>query len=125
MNLAIFAGFAKKKSHKEVAIYAFGLSTCFNDSTAYLTDIIEINPAYIVTKTNFLVSRNEYSMQLKNYFIQQNMPNQTCAFFFANKRAKIEKNYIKLRKRLTEKEKKNLVQISTNEFSFTPIPFEE
>ena len=48
-------------------IYAFGFSASFNDSIVYFTDIQEIDSAWINEKNKFLVSRDNYSYQLKNY----------------------------------------------------------
>ena len=49
-------------------LYAFGFSASFNDSIVYFTDIQEIDSAWINEKTKFLISRDNYSYQLKNYF---------------------------------------------------------
>lgn len=121
--LAVSVGFAKK-NRQDVTIYAYGLSTCFNDTTAFMTDIVVIEHAYFLPKSEFLGGRHEYSMQLKEFFSNIDMPNQTCAFFFSEKRDKIEKEYAKLRKRLVEKDKMNIVPIKSDEFSFTPVKYE-
>ena len=45
----------------------FGVATSFNDSTLYITEIQEISGAYIDSKTKFLVERDNYSYQLRDY----------------------------------------------------------
>lgn len=122
--LAVSVGFAKKKQRQDVTIYAYGLSTSFNDTTAYITDIVVIEHAYFLPKTTFLGGRHEYSLQLKEFFSNKDMPNQTCAFFFSEKRDKLEKEYAKLQKRLIEKEKKNIVPVKSDDFTFRAIKYE-
>ena len=58
------SGFAATKQTK---IYIFGVATSFNDSTLYITEIQEISGAYIDSKTKFLVERDNYSYQLRDY----------------------------------------------------------
>lgn len=56
-------------SAKQADVYMFGVSCSFNDSIVYLTNIQEVKGAYIEDRReHFLVNRNDYSSQLKNFF---------------------------------------------------------
>ena len=80
-------------------LYAFGFSASFNDSIVYFTDIQEIDSAWINDKTDFLVSRDNYSYQLKNYFTNIGQEHRTCVISFALKRKDIEKKYKKMKEK--------------------------
>lgn len=82
---------------KQQTVYVFGISTCFNDSVVYITDIQEISGAYVDDDRNhFLTGRNGYSDQLRNHFANAAKPNRTCATFWATTRKDIEKKYQKV-----------------------------
>ena len=53
--------------NRPTSIFMFGFCTSFNDSTVYLTDIQQVDSAWIDTKTDFLYSRDNYSFQLRDY----------------------------------------------------------
>ncbi len=47
--------------------YIFGFASSFNDSTVYFTDVQKVDSAYFTRKNKFLVSRENYSYQLRDY----------------------------------------------------------
>lgn len=115
-----------KKSNSDTrgtTVYMYGLSTCFNDTVAYLTDVIEVQGAYYYDKSRFLGERHEYSVQLKNYFESQGKVNRVCTVFFCEKKEKAEKAYVKLRKRLSTKDGYLVQQLTSDKFAFTPIKY--
>ena len=80
-------------------IYAFGFAASFNDSTVYITDIQEIENVWVNEKNNFLLNRESYSNQLKEYLQSKNQRNRTCIISYAFKRKDAEKKLLKMKKR--------------------------
>lgn len=89
------------KKIKVPHVYMFGFSASFQDSTIYITDIQDVPDAWMDTKSKFLLGRDSYSYQLKNYLTDQQQPNRVCMVFFATKKAKAEKQYAKVLKKYT------------------------
>lgn len=102
-------------------LYAFGFAASFNDSTVYFTDIQEIDSAWINDKNDFLVSRDNYSYQLKNYFTSLGLEHRTCVISFALKRKDIEKKYKKMKNKYVKAGNYDIKSVSTNDFHFTAI----
>ena len=102
-------------------LYAFGFAASFNDSTVYFTDIQEIDSAWINDKNDFLVSRDNYSYQLKNYFTSLGLEHRTCVISFALKRKDIEKKYQKIKNKYVKAGNYDIKSVSTNDFHFTAI----
>lgn len=102
-------------------LYAFGFAASFNDSTVYFTDIQEIDSAWINDKNDFLVSRDNYSYQLKNYFTSLGLEHRTCIISFALKRKDIEKKYKKMKNKYVKAGNYDIKSVSTNDFHFTAI----
>lgn len=102
-------------------LYAFGFSASFNDSIVYFTDIQEIDSAWINDKTDFLVSRDNYSYQLKNYFTNIGQEHRTCVISFALKRKDIEKKYKKMKEKYIKAGNFSIKTLGKNDFQFTTI----
>ena len=102
-------------------LYAFGFSASFNDSIVYFTDIQEIDSAWINDKTDFFVSRDNYSYQLKNYFTNIGQEHRTCVISFALKRKDIEKKYKKMKGKYVKAGKFSIKTLGKNDFQFTTI----
>lgn len=87
-------------------VYMFGLSASFTDSIVYFTNIQPVDSAWIETKKNFLLGRDNYSYQLRDYFAnEQQMPHRTCIVISGEKRKDVEKKLLKLRRMYTVKAK--------------------
>lgn len=121
---------------KQQTVYLFGVSTSFNDSTVYITEVQELPGAYIEdTREKFLIGRDEYSYQLRNHCLDQGLPNRTCTTFWATSRKDIEKQYTKIMERLmpqtSKKRKKNrrvevrVVNIPTSTFTYSVVKPDE
>ena len=102
-------------------LYAFGFSASFNDSIVYFTDIQEIDSAWINDKTDFLVSRDNYSYQLKNYFTNIGQEHRTCVISFALKRKDIEEKYKKMKEKYVKAGNFSIKTLGKNDFQFTTI----
>ena len=96
--LTAFVG-AEAKRVKAQQMYLLGFSASFKDSVVYITDIQDVQGAWIDNKTNFLLGRESYSAQMKEYFDKHQQPNRVCVTFFDTSRKKMEKRLEKLKKR--------------------------
>ena len=90
----------------------------------YMTDVQEVKNVWYDSKTKFLLGREHYSSQLKNYLensMQQ--PNRVCVVMFAETRKEAEKLFIKMRKEYTVKAKGryDVRYLTTGEFKFETI----
>jgi len=89
----------RAKGDGQEGVYMFGVGAAFGDSIVYFTDIQFVEGKDMV-KNGFLTNRNMYSYQLENYLEEaKNLPHRTCTVFFSKKKSKIEKKYLKLRKK--------------------------
>lgn len=105
---------------KQATIYMFGFSASFNDSTVYFTDIQKIEDAWVTSKRNFLMERDEYSNQLRNFLKEKGQNTPTCVTVYAFSIKDIAKKYAKLQERYTKKLKGNyaLRTLSRDEFTY-------
>lgn len=113
----ICSGFTMKEKYKQV--YAFGVAASFTDSVVYYTDIQLLDSAK-VTKEGFLVHRDLYSYQLKNYLENgQLQQNSTCMIYFSEKKAKLEKEAAKVLAKYKKSKNVVLRRVDSAEFKFT------
>lgn len=111
---------------KQKTIYAFAYGTNLKDSTAYVSAVATLSSVEVENKTNFLSARSEYSKQLKHYLEQKYGGLFTCAVVFGEKKDKVEKRYMKIRKNATSKKSTiRLIEIPRDEFSLQPITLTE
>lgn len=119
---AFFTGAtAKGKNKAPATIYAFGYSTCLNDSTVYLTAVTTIPGASLEKKTHFLSERGAYTNQLKTYIESKYTRHQTSVVFFSTSRKEVEGKYVSMRRRLQKSKSQKLVELPTNAFAFAPL----
>ncbi len=128
--MSIFAISSVAKSIQPKHLYMFGFSASFNDSTIYVTDIQDVQGAWIDKKTKFLINRDNYSYQLRDYFFNNlQQENRICMVFFATSKSKAEKQKKKLMKKYIPNPKKkkdnwksyDIHYIPSTDFKFTPI----
>lgn len=111
-------------------VYIFGFAASFNDSTVYFTEVQKLDSAWVNNKTKFLINRNNYSYQLRDYIqnkIAKNHP--TCIVIFATNRIQCDKKYAELKRKYSSfskgKKKHTAVYdvkyITPSEFSFSII----
>lgn len=78
-------------------MYVFGVAASFNDTIVHFTDIQPLDSAWVDSKTKFLLGRESYSYQLRDYISGMlNMPHRTCITFYGTNRGKLEKQYLKM-----------------------------
>lgn len=121
---AVMPSEMQAKRMKVPKMYMFGFSASFQDSVIYMTDVQEVQGAWYDTKTKFLMGRQHYSYQLKDYLAEsKQQPNRVCVVMFALTRKAAEKQFIKLRKEYTvkAKDKYDVRYLTTSEFKFQPV----
>ena len=115
-----FAKDGKKKEVKnkvKTEVYMFGVSLSFTDSVAYFTEIQHIEGAIIENK--LLPNRHLYAYELKDYMsYEEGKPGRTSFIYFSDKRSKLEKKELKIRKRLLYNGEKT-VRYLGSKFKFT------
>ncbi len=100
-------------------VYMFGFAASFVDSTAYITDIQTIDSAFVFKKSGFLADRSLYSMQLSQFLqVSMQKENMTCAVFFNEKKSKLEKTFLKVRKKYTNDPGVLLTPLGKDVFAF-------
>lgn len=141
MALIGFSTLATYAKNEPKTAYIFGFASSFNDSTVYITSVQQLDSAYIQGKGKFLVSRENYSYQFRDYLEQLGAGYRTCSVFFDTDQKKAEKKWNKLYNRYTAKPKSKKVkngqqkddaptpyqvkQVSNGEFRFQAIAPEE
>ena len=79
-------------------IYMFGFAASFNDTIVHFTSVQAVDSAWMDMKSKFLLGRDNYSYQLRDFLSEQEqMPNRTCIVVYGLKREKVEKKLLKLR----------------------------
>ena len=108
----------KEKTEAPKRVYMFGVATNFNDSTVYLTDVQYLDHAMMGTDGS-LKDHTGYSQQLKA-FLESTLgeTNQTCAVIYSDKKKKLEKRFIRARKKYQTDKAKTLKRIGTDTFMF-------
>ena len=96
----------------------FGISLNSNDSVVYLTDVQRLD-SIIIDDEGAIQNYAGYSMQLKVYLEGTlGKVNQTCAVAYSEKKKKLEKRYLKARKKFLGNKDKALHQIGATDFAF-------
>ena len=106
-------------------MYIFGMAASFNDSTVYFTNVQELNNVWVEKRHKELDVHQLYSMQLRDYLNNQKIQNRTCIVIANEKRSKLEKKFLKLRKLYTQsKDGKvhfDVKYLGDQDFKFTTI----
>ncbi len=94
-------GLCLSTAHAEVppqmTVYMFGFAASFVDSVAYITDVQQVDSAYVEKKSGFLADRTLYSSQLSGFLLtEMKQENMTCAVFWDKSKTKVEKKYAKV-----------------------------
>ncbi len=120
LQLTAFAAPKEKKEKVEEPkrVYMFGVSTDFNDSIIYVTDVQHLDSVFI-NPDGSIQDYTSYSLQLKVYLEGAlGESNQTCAVIYSDKKKQLEKRYIKARKRYRADKGRMVIPIGTNLFQF-------
>ena len=108
----------KDKSERPRRVYMFGAAMGFNDSTVYLTDVQRLDDV-IINAEGAIKNHSGYSLQLKVYLEGTlGKVNQTCAVIYSDKKKKLERRFIKTKKKYIADKDKILHQIGASDFTF-------
>lgn len=115
------------KGSKKQTVYMFGFSASFNDSIIYFTPVQELQGYIADNRTHFLVNRDQYSYQLKDYFENRGQLNRTCVTVYSTERKKLEKKYQKMKEKYTTKSKNkfDVVYLTDTDFKFQTVTPDE
>ena len=107
----------ERKKKVQTEVYVWGVSLSFSDSVVYFTEIQHIEGAIIEDK--LLPNRHLYAYELKDYMsYEEGKPGRTSFIYFSDKRSKLEKKELKVKKRLVEGGEKT-VRYLGDRFKFT------
>lgn len=124
---ALMLATAAHAANKQTKVYLFGVATSFNDSTVYFTDIQSVDSVWLANKTGFLMSRDNYSYQLRDWFAAKGESNKTCITEFNKNIKKLRKRYDKMMARYKNRKKftYKVEKISSSDFHYQFIlPYE-
>lgn len=108
----------KVKADEPKRVYMYGVSIDFNDSVVYMTDVQHLD-SIIINKDASIQNYAYYSMQMKVYLEGTlGETNQTCAVIYSDDKKKLEKRYLKMRKKYQADRSRLLKQIGTDAFRF-------
>ncbi len=108
----------KDKSDEPKRIYLYGVSIDFNDSLVYMTDVQSLD-SVLILKDGSLQNYASYSQQLRIFLEgSQNESNQTCAVIYSDNKKKLEKRYVKMRKRYQADKNTVLMKVGSEAFVF-------
>lgn len=97
LALAMSATVAGAKQRQTQKICIFGMAASFTDTIVHFTPIQELDSVWMDKKKRFLLGREEYSYQLRDYLSAQlTMPRRTCVVVYGLKRKKVEKKYARM-----------------------------
>lgn len=122
----VFANITEAKVKVAPKLYIFGFSASFKNAMVYLTNLQELDSAWVDSKSKFLCARDQYSAQLKDYLAATiNDPHRTCVVMFSTDKSKAEKKYMKLKRTYTDKVKGKdgyeVNFIDSKDFQFTAV----
>ena len=112
---------AEAKNKMVPKVYAFGISTSFNDSTVYITGIQDLDSAWVDSKTGFLLNREDYSYQMNNYFDALGQKHRTCVIISELKKKDLVSKFERIKKKYMGKENYNVKYLADKDFHFTVI----
>lgn len=119
--LTLAISVSSQAANKPTRLFLYGFAASFNDSIVYITNIEELDTAWVDAKTGFLYSRDNYSYQLRDYLRAKGVDHPTCITVYATTRKQAEKKYTSLKRRYTAKGAYDIRYITEDEFTFSPI----
>jgi len=115
-----------KKKNLPQRVYMFGFAASFNDTIVHFTEIQTLDSVWLSNRKTFLLGRDNYSYQLRDYLAQQKMPYRTCVIFFDRKLNRLQKKFLKVKNKYAVGKKgiptnNDIRLISHDDFQFRPI----
>ena len=107
-----------KKKDNSQRVYVFGVSRNFNDSILYITDIQSLD-SVVIRDDEAIEGYEDYALQLRAHMeMKLGDKDQTTAFYYSPKMAKLEKRRNKMQKRWLNSKKLTILPITKDEFRF-------
>ena len=118
------------KKTKVPKMYIFGMAASFNDTIVHFTNVQELDSAWIDNKNNFLLTRELYSYQLRDFLANsKQMPRRTCIVVANKNRKKLEKKFLKMKKIYTKskdnKQHYDVRFLDDKEFRFKTVKLQD
>ena len=115
-----------KKKNLPQRVYMFGFAASFNDTIVHFTETQTLDSVWLSNRKTFLLGRDNYSYQLRDYLAQQKMPYRTCVIFFDRKLNRLQKKFLKVKNKYAVGKKgiptnNDIRLISHDDFQFRPI----
>lgn len=122
-----FAITVSAKPSTKQTVYMFGFSASFNDSTIYFTNVQPVEGYIVNDRTHFLVNRDDYSYQLRNYFDNRGQVHRTCITVYSTNKKDIDKKYEKMKAKYTTKSKNkfDVLYLTDDDFKFETVTPDE
>jgi len=95
MTAGLIITAAASAAPKMKKVYLYGFAASFNDSTVYFTNIHSVDSAWLASGTNFLMSRDNYAYQFRDYLQSKDFKNPTAVVVWSDNMKKAEKKYKK------------------------------
>ncbi len=121
-SLSVEAKKEKKAAKEKPApvVYAFGHATQFTDTVITMTAIQVLPGAELENKSKFLKYRAYYAEQLQAHLAtEKEVP--TCCIFFDTNKTKLEKKFVKLRRKAQARGAKFYKELSKEDFQFMNV----
>lgn len=117
---------AKSKKNAPQRVYIFGFAASFNDTIVHFTEIQTVDSAWLSKQNTFLLGRDNYSNQLRDYLTEQKMPHRTCIVLFDRKIGRLQKKFLKMKKLYSTGKKggatnNDIRTIAKSDFTFRAI----
>jgi hypothetical protein len=109
---------ANENNGLQKKIYFFGIAKSYADSVTFLTGIVPMDNVNINKNTKGVDNLEMYTEQLNNYFKQQGLSGYICATFFSEKSKDIEKQYLKLKKKISKQKGMTLKVLNDSDFKY-------
>ena len=120
MAMPVFAASKNKKAKVDepTRVYLYGVSINFNDSVVYMTDFLHLD-SMVVNKDASIAGYSSYALQMKVY-LEGTLGDidRTCAVLYSADKKKLEKKYVKMRKKYQSDKSTLLKQIGADAFQF-------
>lgn len=117
---SLFLATIGQAKNKVVKTYAFGFAASFNDSIVHFTDIQELDSSWLNDK-GFLMSRENYSYQLRDFLASQGMGHRTCIICYSPKLNKTKKKFTKMMDNYSKSGSYDIRLIKASDFKFNCI----
>lgn len=112
---------AGEKEGEQKTVYLFGIAKNYADSVTCLTGVMKMDHVNIDKNTKGVANLDMYTDQLNNYFKHQNLFGYICATFYSENSKNIEKQYLKLKKKISKESGTTLKMLTESDFKYNYV----